>query len=465
MHLVYWYGAELRSGFGWIEQKEWSKKFISFEDGRSKGYLDIPSSIMKKVETYKKLTKAQQERLNAVSQIKIDHALPKEERIAWLTRLTPSPYSNEKSEVPKLKDNQKGFLENIIVENETKRGNQLLKEKRIDELLCQAEGKKNKKTKGKLDYTDKEKNREMTESAVFQTVPVQILNDKFVCQKHHKKNQTNPQLVTGQVKKNTIIKSTEYVGEKKLILKKGGKICRNGSATVTKVANQNITKGTHEREGNDVEDVKRFRLKNKRLKKVIENNCSSYQKAIADLKENAEAERTELIKTIEKNRAEYQISTSNIKKKAELERTELNKIIEEKCVEHQKYIEHSTCMDQASKAERMKLKDKIVEIEKIHEDEIRIHSCEIDVMKKELLKERSKMSSGTTTMKMFLNDQIKNHELLNALLQSSKRQINMTKALNNLSNHEGNMETDDSDGTLSRRETEPPESKVVSIRL
>ena len=60
MHLVYWYGAELRWGFGWIEQKEWSKKFISFEDGRSKGYLDIPSSIMKKVETCKKLTKLPQ---------------------------------------------------------------------------------------------------------------------------------------------------------------------------------------------------------------------------------------------------------------------------------------------------------------------------------------------------------------------------------------------------------------------
>jgi len=106
-HLVYWYGDEPKSGYGWFEHEEWSKKFVSFGVGKKKGYSDVPIAIVKKLDKKMKLAKEQRIRLDAIHQIKGDHLLPKEKRIAWLTGTTPAPRFDENTETSKINHPEK----------------------------------------------------------------------------------------------------------------------------------------------------------------------------------------------------------------------------------------------------------------------------------------------------------------------------------------------------------------------
>jgi len=130
MHLVYWYGADLNSGYGWFEDKVWSKKFLSFEVGIEKGYLDVPKAIITRLDKKVKLMKAQQERLDAINQIKSDQLLPKEKRIAWLTGTIPGLSSDEKTETSKI--NQASHAPNTTTVNDEPKKKKKKKEKKLD---------------------------------------------------------------------------------------------------------------------------------------------------------------------------------------------------------------------------------------------------------------------------------------------------------------------------------------------
>jgi len=128
-HLIYFYGSKLNHGYAWFDSKEWLSKFTSFENGKRKGYLDIPLPIQKKIENKQTLSRTQRERLDAKLQINIDFPLPKEKRIAWLTGSTPSPSSLDETEDASKDSHQESHVpRNTLAQNE-------LNQTKIDYLL------------------------------------------------------------------------------------------------------------------------------------------------------------------------------------------------------------------------------------------------------------------------------------------------------------------------------------------